>query len=116
VSLTIADCVTSRCDAGELDKPTDIACSCSKRRASGLAPITVSAPWVPRRSSMNHSWYLDLKLLDKYTAPRTATPHRSISMFYALREALVVVSKGVKKMGTAPGESSRLLRALKPWG
>jgi alanine-glyoxylate transaminase/serine-glyoxylate transaminase/serine-pyruvate transaminase len=101
-ALTIADCVTS---LGAMpvnidESGIDIAYSCSQKGLGappGLAPITVSPralEWLRKRGSMNHSWYLDLKLLDEYYGASHRYHHTApISMFYALREALVVVSE-----------------------
>ena len=71
-ALVIADCVTSLGAVPVLvdDNEIDIAYSCTQKGLScppGLAPITVSARAMERlraRKTVNHSWYLDLKLLD----------------------------------------------------
>ncbi len=99
-ALVIADCVTSlgavpvRVDENGID----IAYSCTQKGLScppGLAPITVSARAMERlrkRESANRSWYLDLRLLDEYFGGAHRYHHTApISMFYALREALVVI-------------------------
>jgi len=99
-ALVIADCVTSlgavpvRVDENGID----IAYSCTQKGLScppGLAPITVSARAMERlrkRESANRSWYLDLRLLEEYFGGAHRYHHTApISMFYALREALVVI-------------------------
>jgi alanine-glyoxylate transaminase/serine-glyoxylate transaminase/serine-pyruvate transaminase len=106
-ALTIADCVTSLGTMPvEIDRTgIDIAYSCSQKGLGappGLSPITVSAQAMERlrkRTTTNRSWYLDLKLLDEYFGASHRYHHTApISMFYALREALVVVhEEGLEK-------------------
>ena len=101
-ALVIGDCVTSlggmpvRVD----ETGIDIAYSGSQKCLScppGLAPITVSPRALERlraRQSPIPSWYLDLKLLDDYYSEAHRYHHTApISMFYALREALVLVAE-----------------------
>jgi alanine-glyoxylate transaminase/serine-glyoxylate transaminase/serine-pyruvate transaminase len=101
-ALVIADCVTS---LGAMpvnidETGIDIAYSCSQKGLGappGLSPITVSPralEWLRQRGTMNHSWYLDLKLLDEYYGVSHRYHHTApITMFYALREALAIVAE-----------------------
>ena len=101
-ALVIADCVTS---AGAMpvnvdDTGIDIAYSCSQKGLScppGLAPITLSPRAVEKlrgRKTPVASWYLDLKLLDEYYENGHRYHHTApISMFYALREALILIAE-----------------------
>lgn len=105
-ALVIADCVTSlgtmpiNLDATGID----IAYSCTQKGLScppGLAPISCSPRAMERlkaRTSVNHSWYLDLKLLAEYYEGAHRYHHTApISMFYALREGLaLVLEEGVE--------------------
>jgi alanine-glyoxylate transaminase/serine-glyoxylate transaminase/serine-pyruvate transaminase len=99
-ALAIADCVTSmggmpvNVDANGIDIAyggTQKALSCPP----GLAPITLSPGALEKlraRTSDIPSWYLDLKLLDEYYSGAHRYHHTApISMFYALREALVAI-------------------------
>ena len=99
-AVVIGDCVTSlggmpvKVDEMGLDiaySGTQKALACPP----GLSPITVSprALEVLRaRKSPPATWYLDLKLLDDYYDGAHRYHHTApISMFYALREALVAV-------------------------
>ena len=101
-ALVIADCVTSlgampvEFDAAGLD----IAYSCSQKALScppGLAPMAISPramDWLRARTSPCRSWYLDLKLLyDYYTNLHRYHHTAPISLFYALREALVLIAE-----------------------
>jgi len=101
-ALAIADCVTSLGSVPVMvdDTGIDIAYSCSQKGLAcppGLAPVTVSPramEWLRNRGPMNRTWYLDLKLLDEYYGNAHRYHHTApISMFYALREALVVISE-----------------------
>jgi len=101
-ALVIADCVTS---LGSLpihaDKTgIDVAYSCSQKGLScppGLSPMFISKramDWLGTRKSPVRSWYLDLKLIRDYTTVSHRYHHTApISMFYALREALVVIAE-----------------------
>ena len=101
-ALVIGDCVTSLGAVPVLvdDNGIDIAYSCTQKGLScppGLAPITVSPramEWLRQRESPIRSWYLDLKLLDEYFGSARRYHHTApISMFYALREALIVIDE-----------------------
>jgi alanine-glyoxylate transaminase/serine-glyoxylate transaminase/serine-pyruvate transaminase len=101
-ALSLADCVTSLgAMPVQIDETgIDIAYSCSQKGLGappGLSPVTISAralEWLRKRSSVNRSWYLDLKLLDEYYGSSHRYHHTApISMFYALREALVIVAE-----------------------
>jgi alanine-glyoxylate transaminase/serine-glyoxylate transaminase/serine-pyruvate transaminase len=76
----------------------DMAYSCSQKGLScppGLSPIAVSRramDYLNTRKTPCRSWYLDLKLLYDYHTVSHRYHHTApISMFYALREALVVM-------------------------
>lgn len=106
-ALVIADCVTSlggmpvRVD----ETGIDIAYSCSQKGLScppGLAPITVSPRAMQKlraRTTPVRSFYCDLKLLDDYYDGAHRYHHTApISMFYALREALLIcLEEGLEK-------------------
>jgi alanine-glyoxylate transaminase/serine-glyoxylate transaminase/serine-pyruvate transaminase len=101
-ALVIADCVTSLGAMPVLidDTGIDIAYSCSQKGLGappGLAPVTIGPRALDRlrsRSTVNRSWYLDLKLLDEYYGVSHRYHHTApISMFYALREALAIVAE-----------------------
>jgi alanine-glyoxylate transaminase/serine-glyoxylate transaminase/serine-pyruvate transaminase len=104
-ALVIADCVTSLgAMPVEFDATgMDIAYSCTQKGLScppGLAPVAVSPramDWLRARTSPCSSWYFDLKLLYDYYAGSHRYHHTApISLFYALREALVmIVEEGV---------------------
>jgi alanine-glyoxylate transaminase/serine-glyoxylate transaminase/serine-pyruvate transaminase len=101
-ALVIADCVTS---LGAMpidfdDTGMDIAYSCSQKGIScppGLAPMALSPramEWLRARTLPCPSWYLDLKLLYDYYAGSHRYHHTApISLFYALREALVLIAE-----------------------
>ena len=101
-ALVIADCVTSlgampvRVD----ETGIDVAYSCSQKGLScppGLSPITISpraAAQLKARSTVNRSWYFDLKLITDYLIESHRYHHTApISMFYALHEALTLVEE-----------------------
>ncbi|HYO84668.1 MAG TPA: alanine--glyoxylate aminotransferase family protein [Bryobacteraceae bacterium] len=101
-ALAIADTVTSlgampvEVDANGID----IAYSCTQKGLSappGLSPITVSPRAVERlkaRTSPPDVWYLDLRLLEEYYDGAHKYHHTApVSLFYALREALAIVSE-----------------------
>jgi len=106
-ALVIADCVTSlgampvNMDANGID----IAYSCSQKGLScppGLAPIALSARALERLRAQTQpvrSFYFDLKLLDDYYEGAHRYHHTApISMFYALREALAIITEeGLQK-------------------
>jgi alanine-glyoxylate transaminase / serine-glyoxylate transaminase / serine-pyruvate transaminase len=83
----------------------DIAYSCTQKGLScppGLAPLCLSPramEWLRSRSTPPRSWYFDLKLIHDYAAVSHRYHHTApISMFYALREALVVIAEeGVER-------------------
>ena len=106
-ALVIGDCVTSlggvpiRFD----DTGIDIAYSCTQKGLScppGLSPMAISSramEWLRARTSPVRSWYLDLKLIHDYSTVSHRYHHTApISMFYALREALLVIAdEGIEK-------------------
>jgi alanine-glyoxylate transaminase / serine-glyoxylate transaminase / serine-pyruvate transaminase len=100
-ALVIADCVTSLGGLPvEFDKTgIDIAYSCSQKGLScppGLSPLAISSramDWMRARTTPSRSWYLDLKLIHDYSTVSHRYHHTApISMFYALREALLVIA------------------------
>jgi len=106
-ALVIADCVTSLGGVPvEFDQTgIDIAYSCSQKGLScppGLSPMAMSPSamaWLRARSTPPRSWYLDLKLIHDYSTVSHRYHHTApISMFYALREALLVIAEeGIEK-------------------
>ncbi|HEY4841453.1 MAG TPA: aminotransferase class V-fold PLP-dependent enzyme [Terriglobales bacterium] len=106
-ALVIADCVTSLGGLPvEFDQTgMDIAYSCTQKGLScppGLSPMAMSQramEWLRGRSTPSRSWYLDLKLIHDYSTVSHRYHHTApISMFYALREALLVVTdEGIEK-------------------
>jgi alanine-glyoxylate transaminase/serine-glyoxylate transaminase/serine-pyruvate transaminase len=101
-ALVIADCVTSLGGIPvEVDRTgIDVAYSCTQKGLScppGLSPMLISQramDWLGGRRSSPHSWYFDLKLIHDYAAISHRYHHTApISMFYALREALLVISE-----------------------
>ncbi|GEM_PF-5871 len=101
-ALVIADCVTSLggMPIGVDEAGIDIAYSGTQKALGcppGLAPITCSPralEWLKARKGSAVSWYLDLKLLlDYYESAHRYHHTAPISMFYALREALAVISE-----------------------
>lgn len=101
-ALVIADCVTSLGGlAVEFDKTgIDIAYSCTQKGLScppGLSPLALSPramEWLRARTTPSRSWYLDLKLIHDYSTVSHRYHHTApISMFYALREALLVIAE-----------------------
>jgi alanine-glyoxylate transaminase / serine-glyoxylate transaminase / serine-pyruvate transaminase len=100
-ALVIADCVTSLGGLPvEFDKTgIDIAYSCSQKGLScppGLSPLAFSQramEWLRGRTAPPRSWYLDLKLIHDYSTVSHRYHHTApISMFFALREALLVIA------------------------
>jgi alanine-glyoxylate transaminase / serine-glyoxylate transaminase / serine-pyruvate transaminase len=100
-ALAIADCVTSLGGIPvEFDRTgIDIAYSCTQKGLScppGLSPIAMSKramDYLGARTTSPRSWYLDLKLIRDYSTVSHRYHHTApISMFYALREALMVVA------------------------
>jgi alanine-glyoxylate transaminase/serine-glyoxylate transaminase/serine-pyruvate transaminase len=106
-ALVIADCVTSLGGVPvEFDRTgMDIAYSCTQKGLScppGLSPMAMSPramEWLRGRTTPSRSWYLDLKLIHDYATVSHRYHHTApISMFYALREALLVVAdEGIEK-------------------
>src|SRR5580692_6248508 len=106
-ALAIADCVTSLGGLPvEFDRTgIDVAYSCSQKGLScppGLSPIAMSPramEFLRARTTPSRSWYLDLKLIHDYSTVSHRYHHTApISMFYALREALLVIAdEGIEK-------------------
>jgi alanine-glyoxylate transaminase/serine-glyoxylate transaminase/serine-pyruvate transaminase len=101
-ALVIADCVTSLGGVPvEFDRTgIDIAYSCTQKGLScppGLSPMAMSQramDYLSARTTPSRSWYLDLKLIHDYSTVSHRYHHTApISMFYALREALLVVAE-----------------------
>lgn len=101
-ALVIADCVTSLGGVPvEFDRTgIDIAYSCTQKGLScppGLSPMAMSPramEWLRARTTPSRSWYLDLKLIHDYSTVSHRYHHTApISMFYALREALLVIAE-----------------------
>ncbi|MBZ5727486.1 MAG: alanine--glyoxylate aminotransferase family protein [Acidobacteriia bacterium] len=100
-ALVIADCVTSLGGMPVLvdENGIDIAYGCTQKGLGcppGLAPMTVSPralDWLEKRTTPVTSWYLDLRLLDTFYSGHKYHHTASATLFYALREALVMVSE-----------------------
>lgn len=101
-ALVIADCVTSLGGIPvDFDRTgMDVAYSCTQKGLScppGLSPMAISQramEWLRARTSPVRSWYLDLKLIHDYSTVSHRYHHTApISMFYALREALLVIAQ-----------------------
>jgi alanine-glyoxylate transaminase / serine-glyoxylate transaminase / serine-pyruvate transaminase len=101
-ALVIADCVTSLGGVPvEFDRTgMDIAYSCTQKGLScppGLSPMAMSPramDFLRGRATPSRSWYLDLKLIHDYSTVSHRYHHTApISMFYALREALMVIAE-----------------------
>src|SRR5580658_7940969 len=101
-ALAIADCVTSLGGVPvEFDRTgIDVAYSCTQKGLScppGLSPMAMSPramEWLRARTTPVSSWYLDLKLIHDYSTVSHRYHHTApISMFYALREALLVIAQ-----------------------
>src|SRR5579864_1863523 len=101
-ALVIGDCVTSLGGVPvEFDSTgIDVAYSCTQKGLScppGLSPLAISPramEWLRARTSPVRSWYLDLKLIHDYSTVSHRYHHTApISMFYALREALLVIAE-----------------------
>jgi alanine-glyoxylate transaminase/serine-glyoxylate transaminase/serine-pyruvate transaminase len=98
----IADCVTSLGGVPvDFDQTgIDVAYSCTQKGLScppGLSPMAMSPramEWLRARTTPVRSWYLDLKLIHDYSTVSHRYHHTApISMFYALREALLVIAE-----------------------
>jgi alanine-glyoxylate transaminase/serine-glyoxylate transaminase/serine-pyruvate transaminase len=106
-ALVIADCVTSLGGVPvEFDQTgIDVSYSCTQKGLScppGLSPMAISPramDWLRARTSASRSWYLDLKLIHDYSTVSHRYHHTApISMFYALREALLLIAEeGIEK-------------------
>jgi len=101
-ALVIADCVTSLGGLPvEFDRTgIDVAYSCTQKGLScppGLSPMAMSKramDFLNSRTTPSRSWYLDLKLIHDYSTVSHRYHHTApISMFYALREALLVIAE-----------------------
>ena len=101
-ALVIADCVTSLGGVPvEFDRTgIDVAYSCTQKGLScppGLSPMAMSQramDFLRARTTPSRSWYLDLKLIHDYSTVSHRYHHTApISMFYALREALMVIAE-----------------------
>jgi alanine-glyoxylate transaminase / serine-glyoxylate transaminase / serine-pyruvate transaminase len=101
-ALVIADCVTSLGGLPvEFDETAiDVAYSCTQKGLScppGLSPMALSPramEWLRARATSPRSWYLDLKLIHDYSTVSHRYHHTApISMFYALREALLIIAE-----------------------
>lgn len=101
-ALVIGDCVTSLGGVPvEFDKTDiDVAYSCTQKGLScppGLSPMAMSRramEFLRARTTPSRSWYLDLKLIHDYSTVSHRYHHTApISMFYALREALSVITE-----------------------
>ncbi len=100
-AVVIADCVTSlggmpvRIDENGID----IAYSCSQKGLScppGLAPMTLSPRAIERlqaRTAPMRTWYFDLRLIQTFYGGHKYHHTASATMFYALREGLVIVAE-----------------------
>jgi len=101
-ALVIGDCVTSLGGLPvEFDKTgIDVAYSCTQKGLScppGLSPMALSQramEFLRNRKGTPRSWYLDLKLIHEYSTVSHRYHHTApISMFYALREALMAIAE-----------------------
>lgn len=101
-ALVIGDCVTSLGGVPvEFDRTgIDVAYSCTQKGLScppGLSPMAMSQramEFLRARTTPSRSWYLDLKLIHDYSTVSHRYHHTApISMFYALREALMVIAE-----------------------
>src|SRR6202045_1156204 len=101
-ALVIGDCVTSLGGVPvEFDRTgIDVAYSCTQKGLScppGLSPMAMSQRAMESlraRTTPSRSWYLDLKLIHDYSTVSHRYHHTApISMFYALREALMVIAE-----------------------
>lgn len=101
-AIVIGDCVTSLGGMPVAFDETgiDVAYSCTQKGLScppGLSPMAISSramDWLRARTSPSRSWYLDLRLIHDYSTVSHRYHHTApISMFYALREALLVIEE-----------------------
>ena len=101
-ALVIGDCITT---AGAMpvevdDIGIDVAYSCSQKGLScpaGLSPITISPSaweWLQKRTDETFTWYLDLRLMQKYFDPPHVYQHTpSPPLYYALHQGLAVIEE-----------------------
>ena len=101
-ALVIGDCVTT---VGAMpvevdDVGIDIAYSCSQKGLScpaGLSPITMSPrawEWLQQRKEDTFTWYLDLRLMQKYFDPPHVYQHTpSPPLYYALHQGLAAIEE-----------------------
>jgi alanine-glyoxylate transaminase/serine-glyoxylate transaminase/serine-pyruvate transaminase len=81
-ALVIADCVTS---LGGVPVEFD---------RTGIDMSQRAMDWLRARTTPSRSWYLDLKLIHDYSTVSHRYHHTApISMFYGLREALLVIAE-----------------------
>lgn len=101
-ALVIGDCVTSLggVPVGFDQAGIDVAFSCTQKGLScppGLSPMAMSQramDYLRARTTPVRSWYLDLKLIHDYSTVSHRYHHTApISMFYALRESLLVIAE-----------------------
>ncbi len=101
-AMVIADCVTSLGGLPvEVDKTgIDVAYSCTQKGLScppGLSPMALSRramDWLGQRRTPVPNWYFDLKLIYDYSTVSHRYHHTApISMFYGLREALMLMAE-----------------------
>jgi alanine-glyoxylate transaminase / serine-glyoxylate transaminase / serine-pyruvate transaminase len=101
-ALVIADCVTSLGGVPvDVDKTgIDVGYSCTQKGLScppGLSPMFLSRramDWLSSRTSPPRCWYFDMQLIHDYATVSHRYHHTApISMFYALREALLVIAE-----------------------
>jgi len=117
-ALVIGDCVTSLGGVPvEFDKTgIDVAYSCTQKGLScppGLSPMAMSPramDFLRARTTPSRSWYLDLKLIHDYSTVSHRYHHTApISMFYALREALLVINEeGIENRWERHRRSNRI--------
>ncbi|MFZ0772049.1 MAG: alanine--glyoxylate aminotransferase family protein [Candidatus Sulfotelmatobacter sp.] len=116
-ALVIADCVTSLGGVPVAFDRTgiDVAYSCTQKGLScppGLSPMAMSPramDFLRARTTPSRSWYLDLKLIHDYSTVSHRYHHTApISMFYALREALMVIAEeGIENRWERHRQSNR---------
>lgn len=120
-ALVLADCVTSLgAMPVELDDVgIDIAYSCSQKGLScpaGLSPISISPrAWerLEKHPELPFTWYLDLKLMQKYFDPPHTYQHTpSPPLYYAMYETLAVIEEeGLRNRWERHRRASLLLEA-----
>ncbi|HWF48651.1 MAG TPA: aminotransferase class V-fold PLP-dependent enzyme [Bryobacteraceae bacterium] len=120
-ALVIADCVTSLgAMPVELDEiGIDVAYSCSQKGLScpaGLSPISISPrAWerLEKRPELPFTWYLDLRLMQKYFDPPHVYQHTPAPpLYYAMYETLAVIEEeGLRNRWERHRRASLLLEA-----